>query len=128
MIMKNHMGSSSLPLPDDAADHATVSDPQERIVTELLQQVVQVTSPEAAPLASGKLGQRLAAVAAGFPEAADCTSAAMEALVAAVTVDIPFLDDAQRRSLNQAVAGSLYADVDTRTRIQRLWASLRPTT
>jgi hypothetical protein len=132
VIMKNHMGSPSEPLPADETDHAadadSVSDPEERIMGELLQQMVRVTATKTAVLASGKLGQRLVAVASGFPEDADCTSAAVEALVAAVTVDIPFLDDAQRTSLNKAVSASLYGDVDTRTRVQTLWTSLRQTT
>ena len=80
---------------------------------ELLKPASEITSRRLITVAQQHLGQEL------------CTVPVLEAMVSTVTDDIPFLSTDQRTAMNQAVAHTLYADVDTRSRLERLWNSLR---
>ena len=127
-MKKNHEDSpqESLPNAESArADESVVAGQHDRLLGELLQEIVQITSADNSATATEEISQRLASVSAGFPDDTVCTPAVVEALVAAVTEDIPLLGDGVRAAMNQAVAESLYGDVETRGRVEALWTSLR---
>jgi len=111
-----------------AADSAGPVSSSDIIAGELLEHVIAATATSAAGellKPTGDVAIRLTTVARRYPGQQLCTVPVIESLVDAVTSDIPFLSAEQRTTMNRTVAHTLYADVDTRSRVERLWNSLR---
>jgi hypothetical protein len=90
--------------------------------SELLDQVVSaVDSSEA----ESELRDHLKLIGERHPRVELSVNPVLVSLVDAVTQNIHGLTSDQRSEMNHAVAETLYRDADTRSRLERLWYSLR---